>query len=796
MAVVRKASPVSAIRTVLLRASLWVALVSVFLPSFHADETATGLALSRNGQSRYCIVLDAEATEPEQVAATELSRYLQQVTGGTFPVVWLHEAGGDDGRIYVGPSRTVQKILPDLDWDALGEDTIVISFVDRDSMREDPDGGTDIVLAGAPPRGTLYAVYTFLEQAVGCRWWTSTESDIPRKPTLTIDRRAAARMYSPPIKYREEYFRDTFGWTILGDERPEEYLFAVKLKLNGHAHHVPRKHGSHYTILGWCHTFHQLIPPEKYFDGHPEWFALVRGKRVRDKQLCLTNEEMRRELVRNALEWIREDPEAGIISISQNDTDGPCQCPKCQEIAREEGAESGPLIRFVNAVAADIEKEYPDFKVMTLAYMYSQKSPLHIHPRRNVVIRLCSMRADHFRPLGGPGNRQFAADLKRWSEISHQVFIWDYVVNFRNFVTPYPNLGTLGTNMRLFADSGAYGVFSQGNGWSKAGDFYALRAWVIARLLWDPTLDTRRLVDEFVSGYYGPAAPFIREYLDFVHDAFMKSRLDLETFHDKFSYATPKFMTKATRLFDRACNAVGDNPQRLRRVRQARLQVDYLWLRHYKDLKEAAEQRGVPFTGPKDLTKAYYDFVRAANDLGAYYRGEGRPLRERLLKIRKKLGVAPLLAGVPERCRNLASEDWLDIQDPQFRLTHVGQAVWDKADPSASDGFACWMPGGHELRVLECRPEVPWRARGYAVVRCRAGATTGTAFRLVVEGRDGAEPIEQTVSVDEAADGRYHEFDLGVFDASQWKERAIYVVPPGRDEIDGIFVDRFFFVRE
>jgi hypothetical protein len=46
------------------------------------------------------------------------------------------------------------------------------------------------------------------------------------------------------------------------------------------------------------HTFGALIPPEKYFKHHPEWFALVKGKRRgitdpeglgHDSQLCTSN---------------------------------------------------------------------------------------------------------------------------------------------------------------------------------------------------------------------------------------------------------------------------------------------------------------------------------------------------------------------------------------------------------------------------------------------------------------------------------------------------------------------------
>jgi len=80
-----------------------------------------------------------------------------------------------------------------------------------------------------------------------------------------------------------------------------------------------------------------------------------------------------KELTTNALALIRENPEAGYISISQNDYTASCQCPDGQKIVEKEGSESGPILKFVNAVAAKIGFQYPHFWVESMAYTYSEK---------------------------------------------------------------------------------------------------------------------------------------------------------------------------------------------------------------------------------------------------------------------------------------------------------------------------------------------------------------------------------------------------------------------------------------
>ncbi len=346
----------------------WV-LGSFFFSSVSLCDALGGdLVLTTNGGTDYVITLPDKPDPPVRTAAKELQEHIRQVTGVTLPIRGQHDVLEEAAQILVGPSSRLKRLMPQLDVDSLGHDGIVVKTV-----------GNKLVLVGRPPRGTLYAVYTFLEDVVGCRWWTSTESYAPKKANLSIPETDIR--YVPALRYREAFYRDAFNSP-----------FAARLKLNGHHHRVPAEYGDHYRFVGFVHTFFPLIPPDKYFADHPEWYSEINGKRTAERsQLCLTNDEMRRELVKNVLQRLRADPKAGFISVSQNDWHRRCQCKKCLAIEQLEGAPSGPMIRFVNAVAEEVEKEFPDVLVETLAYQYTRKPPKHVKPRHNVVVRLCSI---------------------------------------------------------------------------------------------------------------------------------------------------------------------------------------------------------------------------------------------------------------------------------------------------------------------------------------------------------------------------------------------------------------------
>ena len=269
------------------------------------------------------IIVSPDASEPVQHAAAELQYFLNQITDADFEIV--KHATADQPRILVGP-LAARLADPEFSTVGLGDEGIVIRTI-----------GNDLILAGGAPRGTLYAVYSFLEDQLGCRWWSSKVSAIPEITTLKIE--PLNIRYLPPLEYRELWWYDAFD----GD-------WSVRNKCNGHQHQLDSIRGGGHQFEGYVHTFYKLIPPEKYFDDHPEWFSEIDGSRTfgdhTTGQLCLTNQEVRLELVKNLTERLRAHPQATIASVSQRDwLEHECQCAKCQTIDKEEGSPAGTLLR-------------------------------------------------------------------------------------------------------------------------------------------------------------------------------------------------------------------------------------------------------------------------------------------------------------------------------------------------------------------------------------------------------------------------------------------------------------------
>lgn len=321
-----------------------------------APAAETRLRLAAEGQSRYVIVVDPEAAAAEKHAAEELAVFLEQVTGADIPVKTTAVAPPGP-LLMVGPGRVARQLVPKLDLEGLQADGIVIETVDE-----------HLLFAGDGPRGTLYAVYSFLEDAVGCRWWSSKASTIPHLPDLTVP--AQHVRYVPPLEYRETFWCDAFD----GD-------WAARNKSNGNSERLGEKHGGKVRYGGpfFVHTFAQFVPPATYFKEHPEYFSEVNGRRLDGyAQVCVTNAAVKKLITAKVLAYLSKDPTAQIISVSQNDCDNHCLCANCKKLEEQEGSPAGPLLHLVNYVAAEVAKQYPDVAIDTLAYQYTRKPPRHV----------------------------------------------------------------------------------------------------------------------------------------------------------------------------------------------------------------------------------------------------------------------------------------------------------------------------------------------------------------------------------------------------------------------------------
>ncbi|HPM84840.1 MAG TPA: alpha-glucuronidase family glycosyl hydrolase, partial [Candidatus Anammoximicrobium sp.] len=241
-------------------------LIVPLASSFASMSPAASLRLAAGGRTSYSIVLDPDATTAEKHAAEELAVFLKQVTGADFPVQATAQTPAGP-LLVVGPGRVASAVAPNVNLESLEPDGIVIETV-----------GENLLLAGDRPRGTLYAVYSFLEDAVGCRWWSSKASTIPRLPDLTVPEQHVR--YVPPLEYRETFWADAFDGN-----------WAARNKSNGDSERLEEKHGGKIRYGGpfFVHTFAQLVPPATYFKEHPEYFSEVNGQRLDGyAQVCVT----------------------------------------------------------------------------------------------------------------------------------------------------------------------------------------------------------------------------------------------------------------------------------------------------------------------------------------------------------------------------------------------------------------------------------------------------------------------------------------------------------------------------
>ena len=236
-------------------------------------------------------------------------------------------------------------------------------------------------------------------------------------------------------------------------------------------------------------------------------------------QPCLSDPENIAKAKVRVREYLDSYPDARIVGVTQNDNDRYCTCAECARINREEGSNGGTLIRFINAIADDIKDDYPDVKVLTLAYMYSVKAPL-TPPRDNVIIELCAYDFCVAHPYGDcDGNAEFLAELKSWNELTDNLFVWDYIVDFYVYDAPFMDFDSLYDNVATFRKYGVKGMFFEGRGGRRSNEFGELRSYLLARLMWDKDItrdEYERMICEFIDAYYGAGSKTVQRYFDFL----------------------------------------------------------------------------------------------------------------------------------------------------------------------------------------------------------------------------------------------------------------------------------------
>ncbi|MHA1791661.1 MAG: DUF4838 domain-containing protein [Promethearchaeota archaeon] len=551
------------------------------------------------------ILIRENYSPSEMKAAKELSRYIKDSTGFELKI---HATNNEKpaGVIILGRHPSLKSLEPELYSSSIEEDEFWLK-----------SNGDNLIIFGAAGRGTLHGAYQFLEEFLGIKFLAPDIVHVPKnKDDVKI---SISRKYSPAFKYRVITYLDGLD--------PE---FSITQKINLNPFSDEETGGSYkFSPDKMTHTFYTLVPPKKYHDKHPEYFALVKGQRLKNLgQLCLSNKDVLDITTNKVLKWFEDEPDLMTVGIVQNDWAGYCECENCRKVDKGNPARS--LIIFCSEVAKRVRERYPDKFIHTIAYTYTEKPPMDLKGSipDNLIIVVCNMfpyRAN--RPVNGdPVNERYYNNLKGWIEIAPHVFTWHYFVDFTHYLLPFPIWKTIHSDLKIYQQLGVEGVLLQaGIGLGIYQEFQELKMYVFHKLLWNPDLDLDSLIKEFTTLYYKDAAPQILKFINELmaletrKDVFLHLYVGLEGNH-----LEKEWILKNMELVENTLNEAKDDEEIKKRIEKIIIMLDYAYL-----LLPVDYEINLGKIKPKDLKfreKILTRFKRLINKFKITSPGENAPM--------------------------------------------------------------------------------------------------------------------------------------------------------------------------
>ncbi len=723
------------------------------------------------------IVCPSGAIPAEVTAAKELQKYLIKITKEDIAIT---DAKKDQAyNIYIGLTETTKKIS-DFNFNKLKKDGLYIGIKPN-----------FMVLAGDRNAGTLYAVYEFLEKYLNCKFYAVDEETIPTKTKIKL--RVGDYSYSPQIFYREPWYYNV--------ECNRNNDFQAKMRVNGNFANIPDEWGGNNSLLGWCHTFSLYMNPDVYFASHPDWFAERDGKREKPilsrEQPCLTNKEMQAEMIKNILKNIKEHPNTTVVSVSQNDNSNYCTCKNCTAFVKEHGNQTDLLINYVNEVADAITKVYPNITVETLAYTYTVDPPKTIKPNKHLLIRLCSDFDNVNTNINSPKHKKFADNISAWKKMASKLYHWDYPLNLTQLQIPFPNQRTILDNIKIFADNNMVGAFLQGDYWNKDINFQEMRIWTDSKMLWDPSLNTSALMKEFMAAYYKEASKYMIDTYSTYEALYKNYNLNiLQMSNNTFK---PADYVKLFTLFNAAEKAAKSDVIK-NRIATERKSLEMSFMLNPAEFKNKVYSTGV--IKKIDGNQWAEDYLKWANETSNQRLGDGKNLD---LGYFMGTGIykTPKSKKVPEFCKNIPDENWIELQDVTAALAGEGSEVFKVDDPDASDGKALKMPGklfgwSIQMSLLGAASQGFKDVDVYITVKGKRSGTTGGNGKSLScgiydqEGGPSSDGGQKSLTLDEMPT-EYKDVYVGKMKVT--KSSYFWFCHPRNPDLDYFMVDRVILVK-
>ena len=523
------------------------------------------------------VIYSADATPVEKTAVQELTDHLKKILGRD--VAAVKEGSAVSGRrIYVGYTKFASEQLG------------VQKFGAEESLLKGV--GDHLIITGGKPRGVLYGVYEFLERFGNVIWLDPDHTVIPYNPALTWQKDLNLRT-APVFRYRGIYIN---GINISkGREKLRAYMSRNRENIfwQGVFTKEERERWGITPLLGrpsplnTMHYYSVLWPRE----GMESARSLnVVGERDYSRsycgpgQICFSSPLARKKVSEQMIGFIREDRKEfpsnppPFYNLSINDTQDRCVCKECTSRAKKYNSYAGTVLEFVNAVAEEVGKVYPDVRIQTSAYLFTEKAPDGIRMNKNVINRLSPspyVGCQTMLPLTSPVNSETLLNLKKWSELG-KIHIWNYWVVFGNYPgrnSGVTNIPVLQGNLQLFHKLGSDYVFSECE-FPETASFHALRVYLGYQLIRNPYQDMDVLLKRFFTAWYGAAAPAMRKFFDYQNKRQVAELKKDGIDSTERPYLDATFFQFAERCFQEAEKSAGKNALLQQRIAQERISVD------------------------------------------------------------------------------------------------------------------------------------------------------------------------------------------------------------------------------
>ena len=140
-----------------------------------AQEISQLMTIVENGASDFVIVTKENPDATTKTAVKELQTYIEKISGAKIKAVTENEITAGDKAIVLGETK-LEKGIVEINREKIAEDGFKII-----------SDGKHLFISGADSRGTLYGVYTFLEDYLGVRWFTPELEVVPENEDILID---------------------------------------------------------------------------------------------------------------------------------------------------------------------------------------------------------------------------------------------------------------------------------------------------------------------------------------------------------------------------------------------------------------------------------------------------------------------------------------------------------------------------------------------------------------------------------------------------------------------------------